>query len=78
MTHDEVRPILQDWKKVRENDGKVEVLQCTSDNPRTDRNEVETVFPGILKNVKPYILTSGSLLTKFKIIIKPYSIARSF
>jgi hypothetical protein len=32
----------------------VEVLQCTSDNPRTDRNEVETVFPGILKNVKPY------------------------
>lgn len=54
VTHEEIRPVLLKWKHVRENDGKHELLRVTSDNPRADRNEMERIFPSLLKNVKRY------------------------
>lgn len=49
-----MRPVLEKWKEVRENDGNNEMLRCTSDNPPADRNEMEKIYPTLLKNVKRY------------------------
>lgn len=54
LTHAEMRPVLEKWKEVRENDGNNEMLRCTSDNPPADRNEMEKIYPTLLKNVKRY------------------------
>jgi hypothetical protein len=52
-SHSEIRPTLQQWRLVRENDGVAELLRCASDDPRAIGREMEYLYPSLKKNVVP-------------------------
>ena len=53
--HEEIRrPVINEYRAVRENDGVLELLRLETDNPIADRKEWEVRFPSLCKNVKSY------------------------
>ena len=66
----EIREGFEQLRQVRENEGVFELLRFVTDNPTSDRKEMESLFPSLLKNVVPFDSGNNKNLPKASIRVE--------